>query len=183
MFPYMKKTINFIKTFLAKFNLIANLTDKNLALHQQLIVLNRSTKRLRLKTKDRLSWIILYRFWRWKSRSKNPGCPRINQEIRDLIYKIASVNHLWGAPSIHGELLKLGFKISERTVSCFMPKYPRKPSSQTWKTFIKNHMTNTVSIDFSTVPTVTFRILFVIILNNNRRKVVHFNTTEHTTAQ
>ena len=65
-----------------------------------------------------------------------------------------------------------------------MPKHPRKPSSQTWRAFLKNHMTNTVSIDFFTVPTVTFRILFVIIiLKNNRRKVIHFNTTEHPTAQ
>ncbi len=65
-----------------------------------------------------------------------------------------------------------------------MPKHPRKLSSQTWRTFLKNHMSNTVSIDFFTVPTVTFRVLFVIIiLKNNRRKVVHFNTTEHPTAQ
>ena len=93
-------------------------------------------------------------------------------------------NPLWGAPRIHGELLKLGIEISERTVSSLMPKHPRKPSSQTWRTFLKNHMTNTVSIDFFTVPTVTFRILFVIIiLKNNRRKVIHFNTTEHPTAQ
>ena len=93
-------------------------------------------------------------------------------------------NPLWSAPRIHGELLKLGINISERTVSSLMPKHPRKPSSQTWRAFLKNHMTNTVSIDFFTVPTVTFRILFVIIiLKNNRRKVIHFNTTEHPTAQ
>lgn len=97
---------------------------------------------------------------------------------------MAMANPLWGAPRIHGELLKLGIEISERTVASLMPKYPRKPSSQTWRTFIKNHMTNTVSIDFFTVSTVTFRILFVIIiLKNNRRKVVHFNTTKHPTAQ
>ena len=93
-------------------------------------------------------------------------------------------NPLWGAPRIHGELLKLGINISERTVSGLMPKYPRKPSSQTWRAFIKNHMTNTVSIDFFTVPTVTFSVLFVIIiLKNNRRKVIHFNTTEYSIAQ
>jgi transposase InsO family protein len=207
----MKRTINFIKTLLSKFNLIANLTAKNLALQQQLIILNRSIKRPQIKTKDRLFWIILFLFWknwqdslivlkpetvvgwhkkgfrlfwRWKSRSKSPGRPRISQEIRNLIYKMAMANPLWGAPRIHGELLKLGINISERTVSGLMPKHPRKPSSQTWRAFIKNHMTNTVSIDFFTVPTVTFRILFVIIiLKNNRRKVIHFNTTEHPTAQ
>ncbi len=207
----MKKTINFIKTLLSRFNLIANLTAKNLALHQQLIVLNRSIKRPQIKTKDRLFWIILFLFWknwqdslivlkpetvvgwhkkgfrlfwRWKSRSKSPGRPRISQEIRNLIYKMAMANPLWGAPRIHGELLKLGIKISERTVSSLIPRHPRKPSSQTWRAFIKNHMTNTASIDFFTVPTVNFRILFVIIiLKNSRRKVIHFNTTEHPTVQ
>jgi transposase InsO family protein len=173
--------------------------------------LNRFIKRLQIKTKDRLFWIILFLFWkdwqdslivlkpetvvgwhkkdfrlfwRWKSRSTSPGRPRINQEIRNLIYNMASSNPLWGAPRIHGELFKLGINISERTVSRLMPKHPRKPSSQTWRAFLKNHMVNTVSIDFFTVPTVTFRILFVIIiLKNNRRKVIHFNTTEHPTAQ
>jgi transposase InsO family protein len=97
---------------------------------------------------------------------------------------MAMANPLWGAPRIHGELLKLGIEISERTVSSLMPKLPGKPSSQTWRAFLKNHMTNTVSIDFFTVPTVTFRILFVIIiLKNNRRKVIHYNITEHPTAQ
>ena len=207
----MKTAINFIKTLFSKFNLIANLTVRNLALQQQLIVLNRSIKRPQIKTKDRLFWVILFRFWRnredplvlvkpetivgwhrkgfklfwkWKSWSKSSGRPRINLEIRNLIHKIVMANPLWGAPRIHGELIKLGINISERTVSSLMPKHPRKPTSQTWKTFIRNHMTNTVSIDFFTVPTVTFRILFVIIiLKNNRRKIIHFNTTEHPTAQ
>ena len=89
-----------------------------------------------------------------------------------------------GAPRIHGELLKLGIEISERTVSSLMPKQPRKPSSQTWRAFLKNHMTNTVSIDFFTVPSVNFSILFaIIILKNCSRKVIHFNITKHPTAQ
>ena len=71
---------------------------------------------------------------------------------------MAMANPLWSAPRIHGELLKFGINISERTVSRLMPKHPRKPSSQTWRTFKKNHMTITVSIDFLTVPTVTFRM-------------------------
>ena len=117
-------------------------------------------------------------------RIKNPGRPQISQEISNLIYNMVTANPLWCAPGIHGKLLKLEINISERTVSGLMPKHPRKPSSQTWKAFIKKHMTNTVSIDFFTVPTVTFRVLFaIIILKNNRRKVVHFNTTEHPTAQ
>ncbi len=84
-------------------------------------------------------------------------------------------NTLWGTPRIHGELLKLGIKMSVRTVSCLMTKHPRKPYTQTWKTLIRNHMTNTVSIDFLTVPTVISRILFVIIMfKNNRRKSCPF---------
>ncbi len=189
----MQKTINFIKTILSKCNLIANLTAKNLALHQQLIVLNRSIKRPQIKAKDRLFWIILYLFWKnwqdslivlkpetvvgwhkkdfrlfwkWKSRSKNPGRPRISQEIRNLIYNMATANPLWGAPRIHGELLKLGINISERTVSSLMPKLPRKPSMFERRAFLKNHMTNTVSIDFFTVPSVNFSILFVIVILN-----------------
>jgi hypothetical protein len=203
----MKTTIKLIRNILEKFNLIANLTlsAKNLALHQQLIVLNRSIKRPQIKTKDRLFWIILYLFWnnwqasliilkpdtivgwhkkgfklfwRWKSRSKSPGRPWINHEIRNLIHKMAMANPLWGAPRIHGELLKLGLEISERTISNLIPRHPRKPSSQTWRAFLKNHMTNTVSIDFFTVPTINFRILFVfVILKNCHRKVIHFNVT------
>jgi hypothetical protein len=91
---------------------------------------------------------------------------------------MAEANPLWGAPRIHGELLKLGIKVSERTVSNLMPRRGSKPPSQTWRTFLKNHMMNMVSIDFFTVPTATFRILFVlVILSHSRRKVVHFNVT------
>ncbi len=93
-------------------------------------------------------------------------------------------NPLWGALRIHGELLKLGIEISGRTVSSLMPKHPRKPSSQTWRAFLKNHMTNTVSIDFFTIPTINFRIEFVfVVLKNCHRKVIHFNVTKHLTAQ
>lgn len=123
-------------------------------------------------------------FWRWKSRYKGPGRPQISSEIRDLIRKMADANPFWGAPRIHGELLKLGIFISERTISKLMPPHQRKPSSQTWRTFIKNHMTNMVSTDFFTVPTATFRILFAfVILNHNRRKVIHFNVTSNPTTQ
>jgi hypothetical protein len=102
-------------------------------------------------------------FWRWKSRSKSPGRPRINHETRNLIYKMAIANPLWGAPRIHGELLKLGINISERAVSSLMPKPPRKPFSQTWRIFLKNHMTNTVSIDFFTVPLLPFAYCLLLL--------------------
>jgi transposase InsO family protein len=95
---------------------------------------------------------------------------------------MADVNPLWGAPRVHGELLKLGIAISERTVSRLMPK-KRKPPSQTWKAFLNNHVAELVSIDFFTVPSATFRVLFVlIILAHDRRKILHFNVTENPTA-
>jgi putative transposase len=96
---------------------------------------------------------------------------------------MAAANPLWGAPpGIHGELLKLGIEVAERTVSRLIPKRPTPPS-QTWRTFLTNHVRNLVSIDFFTVPTAQLRVLFVlIILAHHRRRVLHFNVTEHPTA-
>jgi transposase InsO family protein len=95
---------------------------------------------------------------------------------------MAAANPLWGAPRIHGELLKLGIEISERTVSRLLPKRRPKPS-QAWRTFLANHVRDLVSIDFFTVPTVRLRVLFVlVVLAHHRRRVVHFNVTEHPTA-
>ena len=95
---------------------------------------------------------------------------------------MAAANPLWGAPRIHGELLKLGIEVSERTVSRFLPRN-RKPPSQTWRAFLNNHVQELVSIDFFTVPTATFRVLFVlVVLAHHRRRVIHFNVTEHPTA-
>jgi hypothetical protein len=91
-------------------------------------------------------------------------------------------NPYWGAPRIHGELLKLGIAISERTVSRLIPKN-RKPPSQTWRAFLNNHVQDLVSVDFFTVPTVSFRVLFVfVVLAHHRRRIVQFNVTEHPTA-
>jgi putative transposase len=99
-----------------------------------------------------------------------------------LVRKMAAANPLWGAPRIHGELLKLGFDIAERTVSRLMPKRRPQPS-QTWRTFLSNHVRDLVSIDFFTVPTARRRVLFVlVVLAHHRRRVVHFNVTEHPTA-
>jgi hypothetical protein len=91
-------------------------------------------------------------------------------------------NSLWGAPRIHGELLKLGITVSQATVSKYMVRH-YKPPSQTWRTFLKNHAKDIVSIDYFTVPTATFRILFVfLVMSNERRRIVHFNVTESPTA-
>ncbi len=124
-------------------------------------------------------------FWKRKSRHKGRvGRSRINKEIRDLIRKMAKANPFWGAPRIHGELLKLGLEISERTVSSLMPPCASKPPSQTWRAFLKNHMHNTCSLDFFIIPTATFKILFaLVILSHERRKVIHFNVTANPSAK
>jgi hypothetical protein len=99
-----------------------------------------------------------------------------------LIRKMKRANPLWGAPRIHGELLKLGIEVSERTVSRWLPRL-RKPPSQSWRTFLANHVEDLVSLDFFTAPTLDFRILFVfIVVAHERRRVVHFNVTSNPTA-
>jgi len=103
--------------------------------------------------------------------------------LRELIRKIARENATWGAPRIHGELLKLGFQVSEATVSRYMPRRSGPPS-QSWRTFLRNHVTELVSIDFFVVPTVSFRILYVlVVLEHERRRVVHLNVTDSPTAR
>ncbi len=121
-------------------------------------------------------------YWSWKCRPIWPGRRKVPKEIRDLIRTMSQANPLWGAPRIHGELLKLGVEISQGTVSKYMVRH-RKPPSQSWRTFQKNHAKDIVSVDFFTVPTATFRVLYVfVILSNDRRRIVHFNVTESPTA-
>ncbi len=92
-------------------------------------------------------------------------------------------NPLWGAPRIHGELLKLGLTVSQATVSKYMVR-PRRPPSQAWRMFLKNHAPDLIAMDFFTVPTATFRVLFVlVVLSHARRRLVHFDVTEHPTAE
>ena len=101
-------------------------------------------------------------YWRWKSRSALSR-PKIPQEQINLIKQIANENPLWGAPRIHGEMLKLGIDISESTVLRYLPKKPRRTTGQHWKTFLKNHSAEIVSIDFLVVPTITFGLLYVLV--------------------
>src|SRR2546427_1170437 len=185
------------------------LAVENLALRHQLAVFKRTVTRPRLRSSDRIFWVWLSKAWtawrtalvivtpdtvlRWQRRrfrdywtklSRRPtvGRPPVHAEIKALVAKMAAANPLWGAPRIHGELLKLGIAVSERTVSRLMPKRSRPPS-QTWRTFLTNHVQDLVSIDFFTVPTVRLRVLFVlIVLAQHRRRVLHFNVTEHPTA-
>jgi hypothetical protein len=182
---------------------------ENLALRQQLAVYKRTVPRPKLRTLDRLLWVGLARVWtgwrralvivspdtvlRWQRRrfreywtqlSRRPtgGRPPVNAEITALVRKMAAANPLWGAPRIHGELLKLGIDVAERTVSRLIPKRCPEPS-QTWRTFLANHVRDLVSIDFFTAPTAGLRVLFVLVmLAHHRRRVVHFNVTEHLTA-
>ena len=182
------------------------------ALRHQVLVLRRQLggRRIQLTEGDRILWAWLSRiwpewrrdlvvvqpetvlrwhrrgfrlYWRWKSRSRTPGRPPIESEVRELIVEMHRANPTWGAPRIHGELLKLGFSVVQSTVSKYLPR-PRKPPSQGWRTFLQNHLWEAVAIDFAVVPTVTFDLLFVfVILSLERRKILHCNVTEHPTAQ
>src|SRR6267378_2836882 len=182
---------------------------ENLALRQQLAVYKRMARRPKLRRSDRLFWVWLARVWvgwrqslvivtpdtvlRWQRRrfrehwtklSRRPtrGRPRVDPEITALVIQMAAANPLWGAPRIHGELLKLGIHVAERTVSRLLPKR-RTPPSQTWRTFLTNHVRDLVSIDFFIVPTVRLRGLFAfVVLAHERRRVLHFNVTEYPTA-
>jgi putative transposase len=183
---------------------------ENLALRHQLAVLQRSAPRLRLRRSDRLFWVLLSRlwsgwpdgvsivqpatvvrwqrtgfkiFWTWKSRRHGPGRPAVAPEVRALIRRMAQANPRWGAPRIHGELLKLGLAISQATVSKYLVRR-RMPPSQTWRTCLANHVGTLVSTDFFTVPTLLFKVLFVfVVMAHHRRRVVHVNVTETPTAQ
>jgi putative transposase len=200
-----------VSTLGSLFRSRAALELENLALRHQIGVLKRSArKRPKLTPADRLFWVLLSRvwsdwrsaldivkpatpiawhrkgfrlFWTWKIRHGRAGRPGVAGEARDLIRKMSRDNPLWGAPHIHGELLKLGIAISETSVAKYMVRH-RKPPSQTWRTFLDNHVKSLVSVDFFTVPTIRFQVLYVfLVLAHDRRRVVHFNVTAHPTAE
>jgi putative transposase len=182
-----------------------------LALRQQIAVLSRKRRRPVLSPLDRLFWIMLrsvwprwsdvlaivepatviawhrmgFRlYWRWRSRQQS-GRPRITEEVRSLICRMRLENAGWGAPKIHGELPKLGFSISERTVARYLrglrPR-PGKPD-QRWKAFLTNHREVIVAFDFFTVPTLTFKLLYgFLVIEHGRRKILHCNVTAHATS-
>jgi putative transposase len=171
----------------SSFRTSASLRAEILALRHQLAVLQANApRRLRLKRSDRVLWVSLSRwfpgwrqclrivqpatviawhrralalYWTRKSR-RRPGRPQVTAEIRTLIRHMSRTNPLWGAPRIHGELLKLGIEVAESTVGKYQP-HRRKPPSQTWRAFLSNHLAQMASMDFFTVPTATFRVLFV----------------------
>jgi transposase InsO family protein len=185
----------------------AALELENLALRHQLHVLRRQRPgQPRLFTIDRLLWVWFYRlwprcldsmvlvkpatvvqwhrqgfrlFWRWRSSS---GRPSVNREVRDLIRQMKAANPLWGAPRIHGELLKLGIEISQATVAKYMVRRRGRPSP-TWRSFLRNQAAGIAAIDMFVVASASFRLLYVmIILAHDRRKIVRFDVTRYPTA-
>ena len=186
------------------------LTAEIIALRQQLAVYHRTVHRPQLRSRDRFFWIMLSRlwkdwrsvlvivqpetvikwhrqgfqlYWRWKSKARQCGRPKIAQEIRDLIRRMSLENPTWGVPRIQAELHLLGYSVAESTVAKYRVR-STKPPSQTWRSFLDNHIGQIVAIDFFTVPTATFRTLFCfIVLLHDRRWVVHFNVTQHPTAE
>jgi transposase InsO family protein len=184
---------------------------ENVAFRQQIAVYKRKQKHPRLARRDRWFWIALsvtwkdwrralcivhpdtvvrwqrerfHRFWaNLSKRSATAGRPPVSAEVRTLIRTLAQSNPLWRAPRIHGELQKLGIEVSERTVSRLL-RTIRRPPAQTWKTYLRNHISDIVAIDFFTVPTVRLRVLFVfLVIEHQRRRVLHFGVTEHPTAE
>ncbi len=121
-------------------------------------------------------------YWHWKSRSRG-GRPRIPPEIRKLIREMSIANPLWGAPRIHGELLKLGIDVGQTSVAKYTVKR-REPPSQGWKTFLRNHADGIAAMDMLVVPTISFRLLYgLLIMGHGRRQILWFGVTAHPTAE
>jgi putative transposase len=179
------------------------------ALRHQLAVYQRSIRRPPIRSTDRVFWAGWARYWTrwrevlvvvrpatvvaWQRRRfrdhwarlswKTPGRPAVSRELRDLIRAISVANPRWGSPRIGGELRKLGIAVAKPTVEKYRVR-PRRPASPCWRAFLKNHVSELVALDFFTVPTVTFRVLFVlIVLAHDRRRILHVNVTAHPTAQ
>src|SRR6201987_4546325 len=177
--------------------------------HQLNIQRRHLAKRLNFNAMDRLIFVALYRllpntikaltivkpdtvvrwhragfrlYWRWKSRPRS-GRPTVPAEIRRLIREMSSANPLWGAPRIHGELLKLGIEIGQTSVAKYMARR-RAPPSQGWKTFLRNHAEGIAAMDLFVVPTISFRLLYgLLIMGHGRRQILWFGTTAHPTAE
>lgn len=185
-----------------------DLAYENLLLRQQLAVLKEKGVRPQLSATDRSFWVLVYRVWprwrdalhivkpetvvrwhregfrrHWARKCRKKGRPELDPKIRLLIKRMSQANPLWGALRIHSELLKLGIEVSETTVSKYLIRQ-RKPPSQSWRTFLENHGKDIIATDFFTVPTATFRVLFVlVVLSHNRREILHTNVTEFPTGE
>src|SRR5436190_6276989 len=121
-------------------------------------------------------------YWRWKSRPRG-GRPKVWAEVRQLIREMSIANPLWGAPRIHGELLKLGIDVGQTSVAKYMARR-RAPPSQGWKTFLRNHADGVAAMDLFVVPTASFRLLYgLLIMSHSRRRVLWLGVTAHPTAE
>src|ERR1022692_3790972 len=194
------------------FRLRRSLLLENLALRQQLTVLKRKHPKPKLRVLDKLFWVLARRCWsawkqslivvtpetvvRWhrvgfrlywalisKVRSR-VGRKRVSKEVRDLIFRMVAENATWGAPRIHGELLMLGFDVSEKTISRWIRRAPRDPEpAKRWLAFLRNHREAIAAMDFFTVPSVSFRLLYCFfVISHDRRQILHFNVTRHPTS-
>jgi len=184
---------------------------ENLALRQQLVVLKRGHPRPKLVLFDKLFWLPVRRCWSgWKqkllvvtpetvvrshragfrwywrviSKVRRPvGGKPASKEVRDLIFQMIAENPDWGAPRIHGELLMLGFEVSERTISRWMKRATTNPDpTKRWLTFLRNNR-EAIAMDFFTVPTVTFSVLYCFfVISHDRLRILHCNVTRHPTS-
>src|ERR1035441_8078797 len=202
----------FLGSILRLFRVRRYLLLENLVLRQQLSVLKRKRSRPRINLFDKFFWVLARRLWsgwkqaliivtpdtviRWHragfalywrviSRSRRVfGRKRISKEVRDLIFRMVVENPTWGAPRIHGELLMLGFDISERTISRWMRRAPRNPEpAKRWLVFLRNHREAIAAMDFFTVPSISFRLLYCFfVISHDRRQILHINVTRHPTS-
>src|SRR5258705_8501229 len=189
----------------------AELALENLALRQQLSTFSAGGRRAHIAHSDRWFWIALRRvwsgwadvlifvmpetvirwhragfrrYWTWISRPRRTGRPAKDQEIRELIRRLARENPAWGSPRIHGELRLLGFDVSERTVSRYLPRRAPPPDAvQRWLTFLRNHRDVIAAMDFFVVPTVTFRLVYGwFVIGHGRRRILHLDVTANPSA-
>src|SRR5580765_4093156 len=207
----MRDLLNLIRSMLlGLFRSKTSLEAEILALRHQLNVLRRaSPQRPVFSNFDRMILVCLYRiaprildaltivepetvirwhragfrsFWRWKSR-RHAGRPSVTPEIRRLIRQMNLANPLWGAPRIHGELLKLGIDVGQTSVAKYMARR-RRPPSQGWRTFLRNHLDGVASIDLFVVPTISFKLLYgLLILRHDRRRILWVGVTPSPTAE
>jgi hypothetical protein len=201
-----------VGTILHLFRARRDLLLENLALRQQLAALKRRHPRPRLGIFDKLFWVLTRRLWsRWKnalvvvtpetvirwhragfrlywkliSKVRRPiGRRQTPKQVRELIFRMVGENPIWGAPRIHGELLMLGFDVSERSISRWMKRAPRHPEpAKRWLAFLRNHREAIAAMDFFTVPTIRFSLLYCFfVISHDRRQILHFNVTRHPTS-
>ena len=206
--PLRLLVVPFIRIFRSRRDLLL----ENLALRQQLVVLKQRYPRPQVSTSDKLFWVNLRRLWpewkhalilvqpetvvrwhragfklswTWLSRRRvRAGRKCVNKELRELIFRMIAENSTWGAPRIHGELKMLGFDLSERTVLRWMQKAPRSPEpARRWAVFLSNHREAIAAMDFFTVPTLTFGVLYCLfVIAHDRRRILHWNVTSHPTS-